>query len=172
MHVKPGPKRGEHQQLTTFCSGESGLFIPQGAVCSVRDPSHTSSIFSLLFCSVPLLKPKILQNSQSCDEDSMSNRIWLLVVAVCGCVYSQVSRLSLSMCDPERTGSMSIRRSELRPSGMQGISSSPSDIGSTGIDSCKVIEEGSPESPEEVREEESLFRFFYLFFIYLFLTFY
>lgn len=71
-----------------------------------------------------------------------------------GCFYSQVSRLSLSMCDPERTVSMSIRRSELRPSGMQGISSSPSDIGSTGIESCKVIAEMSPESPEEVRKED------------------
>lgn len=67
----------------------------------------------------------------------------------CAPVYSQVSRLSLSMCDPDRTVSMSIRRSELRPSGMQGINSSPSDIGSTGIDSCKVIEGASPQSPTE-----------------------
>lgn len=67
----------------------------------------------------------------------------------CAPVYSQVSRLSLSMCDPDRTVSMSIRRSELRPSGMQGINSSPSDIGSTGIDSCKVIEGASPQSPIE-----------------------
>lgn len=83
-------------------------------------------------------------------------KIWwrTLFGAVAGCVYSQVSRLSLSMCDPERTVSMSIRRSELRPSGMQGMSSSPSDIGSTGIDSGKVIEEVSPESPEEVIKEE------------------
>lgn len=70
--------------------------------------------------------------------------------------YSQVSRLSLSMCDPERTVSMSIRRSEPRPSGMQGISSSPSDMGSTGIDSCKVIEEASPESPEGTSKENEI----------------
>lgn len=66
-----------------------------------------------------------------------------------GRVYSQVSRLSLSMCDPDRTVSMSISRSELRPSGMQGINSSPSDIGSTGIDSWRVMEGASPQSPAE-----------------------
>lgn len=53
------------------------------------------------------------------------------------------------MCDPDRTVSMSISRSELRPSGMQGINSSPSDIGSTGMDSCRVMEGGSPQSPAE-----------------------
>lgn len=66
-----------------------------------------------------------------------------------GRVYSQVSRLSLSMCDPDRTVSMSISRSELRPSGMQGINSSPSDMGSTGIDSWRVMEGASPQSPAE-----------------------
>lgn len=39
---------------------------------------------------------------------------------------------------------------------MQGISSSPSDMGSTGIDSCKVIEEASPESPEGTSKENKI----------------
>lgn len=39
---------------------------------------------------------------------------------------------------------------------MQGISSSPSDMGSTGIDSCKVIEEASPESPADTTKEDTL----------------
>lgn len=81
---------------------------------------------------------------------------YYILGAVAGLVYSQVSRLSLSMWDPERTVSMSIRRSELRPSGMQGINSSPSDIGSTGIDSCKVIEGVSLQSPREGTGEKSL----------------
>lgn len=110
---------------------------------------HTTVAYSL--SNVALYQ--ILQNSHSRNEDLLSNHIlW----AAAGCVYSQVSRLSLSMCDPERTVSMSIRRSELRPSGMLGISSSPSDIGSTGIDSCKVIEEVSPESPEEVKKVDQM----------------
>lgn len=39
---------------------------------------------------------------------------------------------------------------------MQGISSSPSDMGSTGIDSCKVMEEASPESPADTTKEDTL----------------
>lgn len=68
------------------------------------------------------------------------------------CAYSQVSRLSLSMCEPERTVSISIRRSELRPSGMQGISSSPSLMGSIG--SCRAIDGGSLGSPDREKNKK------------------
>lgn len=143
-------KTSEYQQLTTICECQVFVFFSfLGGASSVRDPSHNSGMFSQQCCSVP-------------DSPEFSVTLWRFDVkshilwAAAGCVYSQVSRLSLSMCDPERTVSMSIRRSELRPSGMLGISSSPSDIGSTGIDSCKVIEEVSPESPEEVEKEDEM----------------
>lgn len=121
----------------------------------VRYPSHNSSASSQERSSVPFLKqkktPKHLSGSLS--RVTATRR---LTVSQGRFAYSQVSRLSLSMCDPERTVSMSIRRSEPRPSGMQGISSSPSDMGSTGIDSCKVIEEASPESPADTTKEDTL----------------
>lgn len=117
---------------------ELGFFIPQAA-SSVKI-HHTAVAFFLCTTFEARYSPEISVMSRRFDDNPYFG-------AVAEFVYSQVSRLSLSMCDPERTVSMSIRRSELRPSGMQGISSSLSDIGSTGIDSCKVIEEVSPESP-------------------------
>lgn len=121
----------------------------------VRYPSHNSSASSQKRSSVPFLKQKNQKHlSGSLSRVTATRR---LTVSQGRFAYSQVSRLSLSMCDPERTVSMSIRRSEPRPSGMQGISSSPSDMGSTGIDSCKVIEEASPESPaNETRRDVGL----------------
>lgn len=104
---------------------------------AIAPPSLTPMV--TLFCTTSGTK-NLFRIPQSCFDDFDE---------YCAPVYSQVSRLSLSMCDPDRTVSMSIRRSELRPSGMQGINSSPSDIGSTGIDSCKVIEGASPQSPTE-----------------------
>ena len=58
-----------------------------------------------------------------------------------------MSRLSLSMCELDSTVSMSMRRSEVRPSGMQGMSSSVSDMGSPDIVSCKVSDGVSVGSP-------------------------
>lgn len=137
-------KGGEYLQLTA--SGESQIvsIIRVWAVLSIH---HTTWSYSLLCSSVQLSEPP---QKKSTKNLSHVGKIWRCLVAER--VYSQVSRLSLSICDPERTVSMSIRRSELRPSGMQGISSSPSDIGSTGIDSCRVIEEVSAESPKNIKK--------------------
>lgn len=128
-------KRGERWQLTIICKS-LGLFLR--VRLAFGNPSRDSGTVSRLFRATSETKISP-QFSVMLQRLYFRRRI----------VYSQVSRLSLSMCDPERTVSMSIRRSELRPSGMQGISSSPSDIGSTGIDSCKVIEGVSAASPME-----------------------
>lgn len=144
MHLcKTTPER-KHQQLT-ICESQGLFFLFLGAhvVSGIHQTTVAYSLSNVVlyhFWSQKL--SKILSHVVM---------IWCQTItrALSRSVYSQVSRESLSMCDPERTVSMSIRRSELRPSGMQGISSSPSDIGSTGIDSCRVIEEGSPESPKE-----------------------
>lgn len=142
IYVKPGPRRGEHQQLTTFCESQVCSFLSVRVVLGIHHITVACSLSFVLYHFWSQRFSRILSHVM---------KIWCQTVfgggGCLGCVYSQVSRLSLSMCDPERTVSMSIRRSELRPSGMQGISSSPSDIGSTGSDSCKVIEEVSPESP-------------------------
>lgn len=139
-------KKGERQRLTSrdsgICSSKSEYLLGIRHT-TVAPPLSNALLYH--FWS----KKTSLQKSHLRDSDSMSHRISGGRFA-----YSQVSRLSLSMCDPERTVSMSIRRSEPRPSGMQGISSSPSDMGSTGIDSCKVIEEVSPESPEDTAKED------------------
>lgn len=123
----------KNQQLTAPCSRESRLHFLR-----VPPPAKTPSL--TLSCSTSRTKT---------SPESHSGVVMMPRHAMFGGgrVYSQVSRLSLSMCDPDRTVSMSISRSELRPSGMQGINSSPSDIGSTGIDSCRVMEGASPQSP-------------------------
>lgn len=119
---------------------------PPETVASLIPVSRVRIHHATKLCLVPISYPKILQNSQSCCGDVMANQ-----AGPGGCAYSQVSRLSLSMCEPERTVSISISRSELRPSGMQGISSSPSLIGSIG--SCSAIEGGSLESPDQKKRK-------------------
>lgn len=146
--VKPGPQKEENisslppSVRVRVCF----LFLRTLVVLGI----HYAPVLQFS-CSVPCLQPKTVSSILS---HVMIIRCQTIFWAVAGFVYSQVSRLSLSMCDPERTVSISIRRSELRPSEMEGMSSSPSDIGSTGMDSCKVIEGVSPDSPEVVMKDK------------------
>lgn len=105
-----------------------------------------------LCCSEPLLSPKNPPEFTFGKLDVHPH----LTGAALTCVYNQVRRLSLSMCGPDSTVSMSIRRSEFSPSGMQGISSSPSVIGSTDMDSCMLTDGGSLESPEQSDSQNNL----------------
>lgn len=102
--VKPGPQKEENtSSLPPSVRVRVCFFVPQGA-SSVRYPSHNSCIFSQYSSSVPLWRPKTLQNSQSRFDDVKPYFGWrpgLSIARWAGCLCPCATQRERSPCPSE-----------------------------------------------------------------------